>query len=99
VPPLSSFIPSFLPSFHPSVFWDTTGMEQIFYCFEFNFSFYGIIEFVWHFIHAMFNISIVGLATLCHVCHFECKLPFVWVGKHHRKVSSGMYRVTMKVGR
>jgi hypothetical protein len=61
--------------------------------------FMGFIEFVCHFIHAMFNISIVGLATLCHVCHFECKLPFPRVSKHHRKVSRGMYMVTMKVGR
>jgi hypothetical protein len=74
---LRSFIHSFLPSIHPSIFRDTTGMEQFFIALNLILVFYGIIEFVWHFIHAMFNISIVGLATLCHVCHFECKLPFV----------------------
>ncbi len=95
---LRSFIHSFLPSIH--LFFETQlGMEQIFIALNIILVFYGIIEFVWNFIHAMFNISIVGLATLCHVCHFQCKLPFVQVGKHHRKVSRGMYMVTMKVGR
>jgi hypothetical protein len=78
---LHSFIHSFLPSIHPSAFRDTTGVEQIFIALNIILVFfYGIIEFVWHFIHAMFNISIVGLATLCHVCHFECKLPVCMSG-------------------
>ncbi len=60
VPPLSSFIPSFFQSLLPSflsihLFSETQLVWNNFYCFEFYFGFYGIIEFVWHFIHAMFN--------------------------------------------